>query len=225
MTEQRQTEEYRKTEKPFMDQLQLMGWEIEDGNTEVPYLSGGRESFRDVLLREDLRDALRRINRHDGDPWLDESRIDQAVYELERGTTPNLMEANKEATDLLQEGTVVEGEPDLHDGKNQTIHYIDHAHPERNTFRAIRQFRVDRSGTSGYIVPDIVLFVNGIPLVVVECKSPTATNPMESAVEDLLKYSNQRDWIDEQEGAQRLFFTSQLLVAANYDRADRKSVV
>lgn len=219
MTEQRQTEEYCKTEKPFMDQLQLIGWEVEDGDTDVPYLSGGRESFRDVLLREDLRDALRRINRHDGDPWLDESRIDQAVYELERGTTPNLMEANKEATDLLQEGTVVEGEPDLHDGKNQTIHYIDYAHPERNTFRAIRQFRVDRSGTSGYIVPDIVLFVNGIPLVVVECKSPTATNPMESAVKDLLKYSNQRDWIDEQEGAQRLFFTSQLLVAANYDRA------
>ncbi|MCS4174581.1 type I restriction endonuclease subunit R [Salinibacter ruber] len=219
MTEQRQTDEYRKTEKPFMDQLQLMGWAVEDGDTEVPYLSGERESFRGVFLREDLRDTLRRINRYDGEPWLDEARIDQAVYELERSTSPNLMEANKEATDLLQEGTVVEGDPDLHDGKNQTVHYIDYDHPGRNTFRAIRQFRVDRSGTSGYIVPDVVLFVNGIPLVVVECKRPTATNPIESGVEDLLQYSNQRDWIDEPEGAQRLFFTNQLLVATNYDRA------
>ena len=213
------TDEYRKTEMPFMGQLKLMGWEIEDGDTDVPYLSGGRESFRNVFLREDLRDALRRINCHDGEPWLDETRIDQAIYELERGTSPNLMEANKEATELLQEGTVVEGDPELHDGKNQTIHYIDYDHPERNTFRAIRQFRVDRSGTSGYVVPDIALFVNGIPLVVVECKRPTATNPIESGVEDLLQYSNQRDWVDEPEGTQRLFFTNQLLVATNYDRA------
>ena len=51
MTEQRQTEGYRKTEKPLMDQLQLMGWAVEDGDTEVPYLSGGREISRGVFLR------------------------------------------------------------------------------------------------------------------------------------------------------------------------------
>jgi hypothetical protein len=51
MSERRHTEEYRKTEKPFMDQLQLMGWAVEDGDTEVPYLSGGRESFRGFFLR------------------------------------------------------------------------------------------------------------------------------------------------------------------------------
>ncbi|MCK4787299.1 MAG: hypothetical protein KAV87_26305 [Desulfobacteraceae bacterium] len=51
--------------------------------------------------------------------------------------------------------------------------------PERNDFLAINQFRVDVPGGKTFIAPDIVLFVNGIPIVVVECKSPKITNPME----------------------------------------------
>jgi hypothetical protein len=49
-----------------MDQLDRMGWTVEDGDTDVPYLSGGRNSFQEVLLREHLRDDLRRINRAGG---------------------------------------------------------------------------------------------------------------------------------------------------------------
>ena len=213
------TEEYEKTEKPFMDQLAMMGWTVEEGDTDVPYLSGERESFDDVLLRDQVRDALRRINRHDGEPWLGESRIEKALHDLERVATPNLMEANQEATRLLRKGTVVDGDPELHGGKNQTVRYIDFERPERNEFLAIRQFRVDQPGGQGYKIPDIVLFVNGIPLVVVECKSPTATDPIQSAVRDLLKYSNQRDWVDEEEGVSRLFYPNQLLVATSYDKA------
>lgn len=43
--------EYRKTESPLMYQLEQMGWTVEDGDTDVPYLSGDRNSFRDVILR------------------------------------------------------------------------------------------------------------------------------------------------------------------------------
>jgi len=202
-----------------MHQLEGMGWRVEDGDTSVPYLSGDRKNFRDVILRQDLRDALRQINRAGGEPWLDDARVDQAVYELERVASPNLMEANQKATKLLRKGTVVEGHPDHHDGRDQTIHYIDFDHPERNHFRAIRQFRVDHAGSSGHAIPDIVLFVNGIPLVVVECKSPTATNPISSGVEDLLKYSNQRLGISETEGVPRLFTTNQILIATSFDKA------
>lgn len=74
------TEEYEKTEKPFMDQLAMMGWTVEEGDTDVPYLPGERESFDDVLLRDQVRDALRRINRHDGEPWLGESRLGGALW-------------------------------------------------------------------------------------------------------------------------------------------------
>ena len=213
------TDEYIKTEKPFMDQLETVGWAVEDGDTDVAYLSGNRESFRDVILRQDLREALHRINRAGGSPWLDDARIDEAVHTLERVASPNLMEANQEATRLLREGTTVDGHPEHHDGRDQTIHYIDFDHPERNHFRAIRQFRVDHAGVSGYSIPDVVLFVNGIPLVVVECKSPNATDPVASGVEDLLKYSNQRAGVEENEGIPRLFTTNQVMVATSYDKA------
>ncbi len=55
--------------------------------------------------------------------------------------------------------------------------------------------------------------MNGIPLVVIECKSPSIAQPMDAAIEQLMRYSNQRGWIEADEGAERLFHTNQLLVA------------
>jgi type I restriction enzyme R subunit len=123
------------------------------------------------------------------------------------------MEANQAATDLLLRGTVVEG---LRGGRDQTVHFIDFEHPDRNNFLIVNQFRVDPPGVignRGFIVPDVVLFVNGIPLVVIECKSPAATEPMEEGIDQLLRYSNQRDWIEETEGAERLFHTNQFMIS------------
>ena len=94
-----------------MHQLEGMGWTVEDGDTGVPYLSGDRKNFRDVILRHDLREALRRINRVDGEPWLGDTRVGQAVHELERVASPSLMEANQDATRLLRKGTEVDGHP------------------------------------------------------------------------------------------------------------------
>ena len=82
------------------------------------------------------------------------------------------MEANKKAFDLIVQGVEVEGDPALHGGKEKTVAIIDFDHPEKNDFLAINQFRVDVPGGKTFISPDIVLFVNGIPFVVVECKSP-----------------------------------------------------
>lgn len=174
--------EYTQVELPFVEQLKAMGWEHLAGDVDVPYLTE-RNSFRDVLLVGRLRDAVRRINLDgDGQPWLDEGRITQAVGALERLGAHKLMEANQAATELLLEGTVVEGEPDRHAGRDQTVRFVDLDHPERNDFLAINQFRVDVPGGQSFIVPDIVLFVNGIPLVVIECKSPAATDPMEEGI-------------------------------------------
>ena len=75
------------------------------------------------------------------------------------------------------------------------VQLIDFAHPERNVFHAINQFRIDTPGcVKSCIIPDIVLFVNGIPLVVVEAKIGDATtaNPMHEAFEQLLRYRNGR---------------------------------
>jgi type I restriction enzyme R subunit len=159
-------------EIPFIEQLKGMGWDHIEGDIDVPYLTE-RESFRDVLLTGRLRDAIEKINLDDGgEPWLDDDRVNEVVSRLERISAPKLSEANKKAYDLIVQGIEVAGDPDKHDGREKNVALIDFDHPERNDFIAINQFRADVPGGKTFIDPDIVLFVNGIPLVVVECKSP-----------------------------------------------------
>ncbi len=207
-------------ELPLIEQLKGMGWQHLEGHIGVPYLTE-RQSFREVLLTRRLRDAIRRINLDEtGQPWLDERRVTEAASALERLGAHRLMEANQAATTLLLTGTSVEGDPARHGGRDQTAHFIDFAHPERNDFLAINQFRVDLPGSGQTsIVPDIVLFVNGIPLAVIECKSPWTTNPMEEGITQLLRYSNQRAWIEEQEGVERLFHYNQLMISTCFHEA------
>ncbi|GEA15377.1 type I restriction enzyme [Moorella sp. E308F] len=208
--------EYELVEKPFINQLVKMGWEHLEGDIDIPYLTE-RENFHQVLLLPRLREALRRINLDDeGNPWLDDARIDTMIRRLESLGPLQLMEANERVTELLLKGTEVEGLPDWDGGRGQICRYIDFRHPEKNDFLVINQFRVDPPwvvGNKGFIVPDLVLFVNGIPLVVVECKNPERPDPMNEAIEQLLRYSNQRQRGGEPEGAERLFHYNQLMIA------------
>lgn len=200
-------------EIPFIEQLIGLGWEHIEGDTDVPYLTE-RESFREVLLRDRLRKVLMEINRDDeGMRWLDEDRVNQIVSAVERISAPKLMEANRAAFDLLVGGIPVSAGAGGEGGREKTAKIIDFDHPERNDFLAVNQFRVDVPGGKTFISPDIVLFVNGIPLVVVECKSPKITNPMNEGINQLLRYSNQRPEVGEEEGCERLFYYNQFLVS------------
>jgi len=72
------------------------------------------------------------------------------------------------------------------------------------------------------VIPDLVLFVNGIPLVVIECKSRTVPEGIPEAVDQLRRYYDQRHQdleVEEHEGAPALFFTNQFMVASNFDDA------
>jgi type I restriction enzyme, R subunit len=219
--------EYHRVELPFVEQLKHMGWQHIEGDVDVPEFTE-RTSFResDVLLQERLAKALRRINIDaQGNTWLTDQHVRQAISDLERVSGAGLLEANEHAMDLLLRGTLVEGDEALHSGKNATVHYIDYNNPLNNDFLAINQFRVNPygvQGNKGYIIPDIMLFVNGIPLVVVECKSPyldESATPMETGINDLLFYSNQHDDLDENSGAVRLFHTNLITVSTYFDEA------
>ncbi|MFU8806454.1 MAG: type I restriction endonuclease, partial [Bradymonadaceae bacterium] len=208
------TPEITEVEDPFIEQLESMGWKHTTGNVNEACATG-RESFSDVLLLEELRVAMGRINVDDeGKPWLDEGRLAQAISQLQWLGAHRLMEANQKATELLLSGALVDGVEGWDGGRARTVHFIDWARPENNTFRAINQFRVDEPGGQAhrYILPDIVLFVNGIPLVVVECKSPHISQPLVAAVEQLHRYSNQRGWLEGNEGNEKLFHTNQFVV-------------
>src|SRR5260370_32787139 len=105
-------------------------------------------------------------------------------------------------------GIPIQGLPQLHSRRTQRVHFIDFAHPERNHFLVVNQFRVDLAGTR-YIVPDLVLFVNGIPLVVIECKNPSLTNPLEEGITQLLRYARQltpSTYPEESQAAPALFY-------------------
>jgi len=219
--------EYTKVELPFIQQLRAMGWdylqEADEDKTAIPAFTE-RESFKDVLLKDRLRAAISRINLDENDqPWLDDARLSQAISRLEKLAQHTLIESNKAATELLIKGAIVEGP----DGKNVTIRYIDFDRPDRNDLLAINQFRVWPQWATdhrGSIIPDIVLFVNGIPLVVVEAKRPDLENPLTEAINQLLRYSNQRDAApggagDQPEGAEHLFHYAQLMVATCCDTA------
>jgi type I restriction enzyme R subunit len=211
------TPEYIYVEKPTIDQLISMGWQHIEGSWDNPQVTD-RENFKQVLISHSLKTAIKRINLDDnGNPWLDDTQVNAAVSQLERLGAQRLMEANQAATELLLKGTTVQGQ----DGKDRTVHFIDFEHPYRNDFLAINQYRVDppwATGKGGFIVPDIVLLVNGIPLVVIECKSPNLDNPITEAIRDLLQYSNQRG-SSQPEGAEKLFHYNQLMIAASRGRA------
>lgn len=222
--------ELEAVEKPFVEQLTRMGWQFMAGDIDDPGVTG-RASFREVLQEGTLRRQLRALNLRDGQPWLDEARIAQAVGALTRIAASRLMEANQVATGLLLQGITVDGLPDWNGGRGQTIQYIDWEHPARNAFTVVNQYRVDCppgfNRGKRFIVPDIVLLVNGIPLVVVECKSPLLPEAMEQAVDQLRRYTNQRfaaGEVADNEGAPALFGPNQLLVATSFDNARLGSI-
>jgi type I restriction enzyme R subunit len=217
--------ELEDVEKPFVAQLQGLNWKHTEGSLDDPATTG-RSSFSEVIQRAALTERLRAINLRDGQPWLDEQRIAEAFAAITRVGTGKLMEANQTVTELLLKGITVDGIPGWEGGRGQTIQYIDWDTPANNHFSVINQYRVDcppgyNSGKK-FIVPDLVLLVNGIPLVVVECKSPSIPEPLAEAVDQLRRYSNQRKAafeVEENEGNEPLFASVQLLIASSFDEA------
>jgi type I restriction enzyme, R subunit len=80
----------------------------------------------------------------------------------------------------------------------------------RNCFTAVCQFKVRILGTENHIIPDIVLFLNGLPIVVIECKSPKVKEPIPEAIHQLLRYSEQRG--AKGEGSAPLFYFNQFVI-------------
>jgi type I restriction enzyme R subunit len=219
--------EYLHVEKPFLTQLGALGWQVIDQGSGVPTepRKSLRTHFREWLLPEVFRTAVRAINLSaDGTPWLTDRQLDDLRDQLLRQPNRTLLEANEAIQALFLKAQVdrneVTGEAD------PVVRLIDFAHPERNQFHVINQFRIDTPGcVKTCIIPDLVLFVNGIPLVVVEAKIGDATtaNPLHAAFEQLLRYRNGRPDTaanNLREGEPRLFHPNLLLVRTCGERAE-----
>jgi len=206
-TDKHKLDERNHVEKPFLDQLAGLDWEIID-LTDKKQKPGdtGRQSFTEVVMLPALKTQLKVIN-----PWLEDDQVEEVVKHLTASfPSTGLLENNKHLFQLLLENTSVSENRQTGE-KSPTVYFVDFKQRDNNSFIAVCQFKVRILGTEHHIIPDIVLFLNGLPVVVVECKSPKVNDALPEAIDQLMRYSEQRG--AKGEGSAPLFYYNQFVVA------------
>ena len=203
--------EFHHAEDPARQLLDRLGWIY------VPReaLAAERRDEREVLLKGRLRAALMRLNE-----WMTEEQAERAIFELEHVDSTG-MARNQSVHEYLTYGMplTVDG-PRGRDSRTVRFFDFDQAEGGLNEFVVTTQFRVRRGNERGgaddderMVIPDLVLFVNGVPLVVMEAKSPSLLDVWRSqAVRQLRRYQEAGpEWHDS--GAPELFHYNLLCVA------------
>ena len=161
-----------------------------------------------VLLENILREQLKAINRiqYKGQQYLfSEENIQSAIQKLKSVKYDGLQKTNEAIYEFLTLGTALEQSIEG-DSKSYNLRYVDWNNWDNNKFHVTTEFKVERSRSTAKARPDIVLFVNGIPFAVIECKSPKVE--VEQAVSQCIR--NQGD-----DYIPRLFAYLQLVMGVN----------
>ncbi|MBM9514957.1 type I restriction endonuclease subunit R [Desulfogranum marinum] len=200
-------DERNHVEKPLLDQLAELGWEIIDLTEEKQTPAQTfRDNFTEVVMLPVLREQVKGIN-----PWLKDDQVEDTVKQLTASfPSTGLIQNNQYALQLLIENTSVSENRETGE-QSPTVHFIDFKKHDNNRFTAVCQFKVRILGTEHHIIPDIVLFVNGLPVALIECKSPKVKDAIPEAIDQMLRYSEQRG--AKGEGSAPLFFFNQFVVA------------
>lgn len=168
-----------------------------------------RGSRYHVLLRDILRGQLRRLNRYvyaGAENEFSAANIERAMEDLDEPLTDGLVRTSEKIYDALLLG---KSYPEtIGDGKmlSFNLKYIDWDNPQNNVFHVTEEFAVDSRDRQHNARPDIVLFINGIPFAVIECKAPHI--PVDEAVGQMIR-NQQAAYIPQ------LFKFAQLVVATN----------
>jgi type I restriction enzyme R subunit len=199
---------------PAIQLLANLGWQYLTPDEAVALRRGRRSA---VLLEGVLAEQLRKINRirfRGREFAFSEGNIQTAVQALDELPFDGLVRTYEKLYDLLTLGKSlaqnVEG-----DTKSFPLKYIDWENPANNVYHVTAEFAVERTGSREPERPDLVLFVNGIPLVVIECKSPACKadgGPVNQAVSQMIR--NQKD-----DHIPKLFLYLQLVLAVAKNEA------
>jgi len=171
------------TEQPVIDWFKGLGYEYKFG----PEISPGgvlveRNDFEKVLLEGRLKAAIRRFN-----PSLPEKALDEAVYKIKTINFPNLELSNKEIYQNLKNGIRVDVKDEKGSLKGEFVKIIDFENPQNNEFLVVNQFTVQ--GLEKIRRPDVVIFINGIPVAIFEVKNPTIEEAtIQTAYQQLQEY-------------------------------------
>lgn len=194
------------SQRPAIEVLQKLGYKYisEEENKKLRnYI------LTDVIFKDTLAKKLNEINSYEYKREkykFSASTIGQAIKDLNEDLVTGLISTNEKIYDLLTLGKSYQ--ENMVDGTKRSfdIKYIDFEHPENNDFYVTEEFTVLRMNGKDYARPDIVLFVNGIPLAVIECKD--ASVPIIQAISQNIR--NQKpDYIPQ------LFKFIQIVMAAN----------
>ncbi|MGK9476342.1 type I restriction endonuclease subunit R [Melioribacter sp. OK-6-Me] len=158
-------------EKRVLSILYDIGYEIIYGDKEE-YLPGGlfalRSSYKDVLLIDRLKNSLQKIN-----PAATSETIEQAIKQLTTSESQLLLYENERFHKMLVDGIDIAVRKD-NEERYEKIYLFDFHNPANNDFMATNQFTVVENNIERR--PDVVLFINGIPLVIMELKNPASEN-------------------------------------------------
>jgi type I restriction enzyme R subunit len=150
--------------------LESLGYRILSGPEIAPgELSAERHDYAQVVLELRLTEALQRIN-----PLVHPNGLAEAFRKLTRPDSPSLLAANHEIHKFLVNGLYIECQRTDGSIGTEHIQVIDYDRPENNEFLAVNQFTVVEDGHERR--PDVVLFINGLPLAVIELKNPADEN-------------------------------------------------
>ena len=192
-------------QQPAVELLQAMGYAYispEDCGKQ-------RGGHYHILLKDVLRGQLRRLNRYEYagvENEFSSANIERAMEDLDEPLVDGLVRSSEKIYNRLLLGdsykeTVGEGRMQSFDLK-----YIDWEHLENNLFHVTKEFSVESADKQHDARPDIVLFINGIPFAVIECKAPDVS--VEEAVEQMIR-NQQKDYIPQ------LFKFAQIVMATN----------
>lgn len=184
-----QQSEYIHSELPAIKLLQEMGYQYFDAS-----LHDERESITDVLLKDRLLDSIQKIN-----PWINDNNLNKAYTALTTINGASLMEINQQIWELIKGGTFTVKQVIDGDEIFKVVHFIDYNNPDNNDYLVVNQIRYH--GKYQNSIPDLVIYINGLPIGVIECKSPTAKNAWDKAYSDLDYY---------QENSEKLFHYNQI---------------
>lgn len=171
-----QSPEYIHSELPAITLFQQMGYQYFDANKHDE-----RSDITEVVLKKRLLAALKKLN-----PWINDNNLKKAFTELMSVNGASLMEINQKVWELIRGGTFTVKQTINGVEEFKVVHYIDYLHPDANDFLVVNQMRFH--GRAQHSKPDLVVYINGLPIGVIECKSPTASTAWESAYGDLDYY-------------------------------------
>ncbi len=201
--------EYINIEKPFLEKLRQLNWQVIDQGIGVPQdpAKSLRNNFKEVILPDVLKQSIKAINKTpDGREWLTDRQLDEIAFELQNFAGKSLHEANKHIHRLLVKGTSVTVN-ELTGEQHPSVRLVDFKNWDSNSFIAINQFRLLTPGAARTgIIPDIALFLNGLPIIVVEAKDFDVAEPLSEAFLQVTRYANTReDDYGIKEGEEKLF--------------------